>query len=119
MSSFFNPTLDIYGNTRKAPEKGKYQPQYSQGMFNSQLEEYHKFCSPYCYFMGNDYMQLGRPSIININNVNTSGNALIINNQPAGRTTILKEEGRVEKVFEIQVDKEYYKKKYAIHDNYA
>jgi hypothetical protein len=113
MSSFFNPTLDLYGSTKKVTERSKYQTQYRQGVFPSQIEDYYKFCSPYYYLMGNDYMQLSRPSIININNVNAGGNALIINNQPTGRSTILQEKGILEKVFDIQVDKEYYKKKYA------
>jgi len=54
-------------------------------------EDYYKYYqSPYGayhqgYFMPNDYIQVMRPNFININNVNTMGNALIISGNPNGQ----------------------------------
>lgn len=115
-----NPAFEMnIGN--KVPNDGSmvvadqksYSPQYYQGMFAPQLEDYHKYCQQYYYLMGNDYMQLGRPSIININNVNANGNALIINSRPV--TVLSNRDQESSEVFAVHVDREHYRRKYSVH----
>lgn len=97
--------------------------QYYQSIFASQSDDYYKYYpQSYYYMLGNDYMQIVRPNIININNVNANGNALIINNQPIDKSVNLREDQKIqqkdnaEAIFKIDVDKEYYNKRYACHN---
>lgn len=117
MGPVFNSAVELHSNSgvQKIAEKDKYQPPFCQNLFPSQFEDYYKYCSQYYYMMGNDYMQISRPNIISINNVNTNGNALIINNQSNRRSIVIQEEAkpRTENIFEVRVDKEYYRQKYA------
>lgn len=110
MAPLFNPAVELHSNggAQKVTEKNRYQSPLCQNLFPSQLEDYYKYCPQYYYMMGNDYMQMSRPNIISINNVNANGNALIINNQSNGRSLVIQEEvkPRTENTFEIKIDKE-------------
>ncbi len=87
-----------------------------------------QFAAPPAYYLpqSSDYIQLMRPNFININNVNTLGNALIISgnhnaqvNLPAAPQQVVaaapdpvptqKEESEI---FRVDVNYEYYRKRY-------
>lgn len=119
LAPLLNPKSDLHPSNalRGASEREKCKGQYGHGVFGPQVEDYCKLCPQYCCLMGSDYMQMAGPSIININNVNANGNALIVNGSCAEHPVVIREEpkGKVGKdgVFEIKVDNDYYKQRYA------
>ena len=112
-----NPKL-INEESKEREEEEIQQPQFYTLM--SQLDNYCGYrAQPYYYIVPGNYMSMAGANIININNINANGNALIINNQndnkvPEEKSNYIEKNKRKENlIFKVEIDEDYYQKRYA------
>lgn len=120
-----NP-LESLEDKKHTPYHQNPPPPYLQNFLIPPPEDYYNFYQylyQQRYNLGprNDYIPMVYPNIININNVNTLGNALIINghqtpNEPKVQSSKVNEfpNKPSDGIFKITIDEDYYQKKYAL-----